>query len=120
MSNTYLEASPDLCASAHKLPETALDIFNQCNGFNFFAWLVLEVAPRDNKLFPFVPGGIEGGGGDGNPGKLLFLLPLGKTELDKLAGLLGECRGGGGAEGTEGGFLVVAGPGGGGGAGKVG
>lgn len=103
-----MEASPDFCASAHKLPETALDIFNQCKGFNFFVWLFLDVTVRDNKLFPFVPGGgIEGGGGDGDPDKLLLLLLLAEIEFDKPAASLLECNGGGGAEGTEGEFLVL-------------
>lgn len=93
-----MAASPDFCASAHKLPETALDSFNQCNGFNFFAWLFIVLAPRDNKFFPFVPGGgSEGGGGDGTPGG---------PELDKFPGCLVEGNGGGGAEGMEGKLLA--------------
>ena len=37
MNNAYLEASLDICVSAHKLPLTALVSFNQWYGFNFLA-----------------------------------------------------------------------------------
>lgn len=114
LTNTYLEASPDFCASAHKLPETALDIFNQCKGFNFFIWLFLDVV-RDNKLFPLAPGGrVEGGGGDGGPSKLpLWLAGGGGTEGTEGLLVVG-LAGGEGAEGTE--ELLVVGLVGGGGA----
>lgn len=64
LSRTHFEASPDFCASAHKLPCTALVNFNQCRGFNFLVWWLLELIVRDNRPFP-LEGEIDGGAGTG-------------------------------------------------------
>ena len=88
MNNAYLEASLDICVSAHKLPLTALVSFNQWYGFNFLAVLFFgftsNVLPFPDERGPagkpgvggtlepvdgddFVPnfGGGGGGGADG-------------------------------------------------------
>lgn len=88
MNNAYLEASLDICVSAHKLPLTALVSFNQWYGFNFLVGLFFKLT-RNIRPFPDErdPVGKAGVGGT-----------LGPEDGDNLVPNFGG--GGGGAEGA--------------------
>lgn len=92
------------------LPCTALDNFNQCNGFSFLLLPLFELKGRV-KPRPFALPGKVNGGGEGEPG-LRPPLPgrVGGGGAEGRAG--GFCVGGGGAEGTVKEFFVRGGGGG--------
>lgn len=96
-----LEASLDICVSAHKLPFTALVNFNQWYGFNFLAALLFEFT-RNIRPFPDErdPPGKAGVGGTLVPEDVDDLVPNFGGGGGADGDLIWPKGGGGGADGA--------------------